>query len=108
MCGALVAGEIGNIQNINRFCNFSFAIASLSESESRVKLNVDILKSRADELINNKVNIIDYLISHTDFEKGIARRHEIEKTLFIDSVTGLGNVTKFLFDYNTGKFVKCA
>lgn len=106
LCGALVAGEIGNIQNINRFCNFSFAIASLSESESRVKLNVDILKSRADELINNKVNIIDYLISHTDFEKGIARRHEIEKTLFIDSVTGLGNVTKFLFDYNTGKFDK--
>lgn len=31
---------------------------------------------------------------------------EIEKTLFIDSVIGLGNVTKFLFDYNTGKFDK--
>lgn len=106
LCGALVAGEIGNIHNINRYCNFSFVIASLSESESRVKLNVDILKSRADELINNKVSIIDYLIDHTDSENEITRRHDIEKTLFTDSVTGLGNVTKFLFDYNTGKFDK--
>ncbi len=106
LCGALVAGEFGNIQNVNHYCCYSFAIASLAENKGRVKLDSDILSKHADELVNNKENIIDYLLKHTDANNGIAKHHEIEKTLFIDSETGLENLTKFLFDYNLGKFNK--
>ncbi len=106
LCGALVAGEFGNIENVNRYCCYSFSIAALAENESRIKINTEILSEHTSELVNNNEGIIDYLINHTNSENGIVKHHEIEKTLFIDSETGLGNLTKFLFDYNFGKFNK--
>lgn len=106
LCGALVAGEFGNFDNANHYCCFSFTIASLAENNGRVKLDVDILNNHADELINTKENIIDFLINHTGSENGISKNLEIEKTLFIDNETGLGNLTKYMFDYNLKKIDK--
>lgn len=106
LCGALVAGEFGNISSVNRYCNYSFAIAALAENEGRIKVNTEVLSEHADELVNNNESIIDYLLKHAGSENAITKHHEIEKTLFVDSETGLGNLTKFLFDYNLEKFNK--
>lgn len=106
LCGALVAGEFGNIENVNRYCNYSFAIAALSENECRIKINTEILLEHAGELVNSNESIIGYLLEHTGADNAITKHHEIEKKLFIDGETGLGNLTKLLFDYNLGKFNK--
>lgn len=109
LCGALVAGEIGNIKNTNCYCNYSFAIASLSETSSKVKLNISTLHEFSGCLINKRKSIIDYLINNVDSEpdsQKAQQRHEIEVSLFMDDDTGLENVNKFLFDYNLKKFDK--
>lgn len=109
LCGALVAGEIGNIENVNCYCNYSFAIASLSESNNRVKLDIEALENHANDLVNNQKDIIDYLLKNNciEYDDGRAQQQrEIKDSLFIDEDTGLGNVTKYLFDYNVGKFDK--
>lgn len=109
LCGALVAGEIGNIKNSNNYCNYSFAIASLSESNSRVKLNIEALENHADALLNSQQHIINYLLDKSSDDPNYNRarqQFEIKNSLFTDEDTGLGNVTKLLYDRNRGKFDK--
>lgn len=109
MSGALVAGEIGNINNVNLYCNYSFAIASLSESNNSVKLDIDALDDNANTLVNNQLNIIEYLLRNNNSDQTpdmVRQQKEIKSSLFIDEDTGLGNVTKYMFDYNVGKFDK--
>ncbi len=109
LSGALVAGEIGNIEGSNRYCNYSFAIASLSEKNVCVRLDIYALTENAGELVNNQENIIEYLLKNhnTDENQIISEQNrEIENNLFIDNETGLENVTKFSFDHNLGKFDK--
>lgn len=104
LCGALVAGEIGNIGGCNYLCNYSFAIASVAESNSIVKLNIDKLRNNSYKLISSNDTIIDYL--NSKHEDKIASRYEIENSLFKDDDTGLNNITKFSFDCNHKKFDK--
>lgn len=109
LCGALVAGEIGNIENANRYCNYSFAIASLSESNSRIKLDIDALENHSDALVNSQKAIIDYLVRNANSEQNeltSLQQNEIKNGLFIDDDTGLGNVTKMLYDRSLNKFDK--
>jgi EAL domain-containing protein (putative c-di-GMP-specific phosphodiesterase class I) len=109
LCGAILAGEIGNINGNNYYCNYSFTIASFAENKSYVKLDVDALTGHSDELVNAQENIIDYLINIASLEQdeGLFRQQqEIEDTLFIDDDTGLGNITKFHFDHNLGNVDK--
>lgn len=109
LCGALVAGEIGNIENANRYCNYSFAIASLSESNSRIKLDIDALENHSDALVNSQTAIIDYLVKNARSEQNentSLQQNEIKSGLFIDDDTGLGNVTKMLYDRSLNKFDK--
>ena len=106
LCGALVAGEFGNIENFNCYCCYTFAIASLAENNSYSKVDIDVLRDHANELVNSQEKILDYLVSHAETDSGIARHHEIEKKLFIDTETGLENLTKYIFDYNKGMFDK--
>lgn len=107
--GSLVAGEIGNINKVNTYCNYSFAIASLSESNSKVKLDISALSDHSSDLVNTNEDIVDYLLrnNHSGQHPGRAQQQkEIKSSLFIDDDTGLGNVTKYRFDYNLGKFNK--
>ncbi len=110
LSGALVAGEIGNSGSMNRYCNYSFAISALAEGSRRTKINVDCLRENAGELINDQEHIVKYLLN---LDKGTAsgddmsrRQHEIEETLFRDEETGIGNITKYSFDFSMGKFDK--
>lgn len=109
LCGALVAGEIGNTDNSNRYCNYSFTIASLSESNSRIKIDIDSLSSHSDDLINSQKDIVNYLVKNAASPQNINstfQQSEIKSGLFIDEDTGLGNVTKLLYDRNLNKFDK--
>lgn len=104
LCGALVAGEIGNIDGKNRYCNYSFAILSIAEENSTVKLNIEALSINSGNLIDTQSDIINYLIKITLGESGekTQQQIDIEKTLFIDNDTGLWNVTKLMFDNSLG------
>ncbi|MCM1530017.1 MAG: EAL domain-containing protein [Alistipes sp.] len=110
LSGALVAGEIGNSGSMNRYCNYSFAISALSESPRCAKINVDCLRENAGALINDQEHIVKYLLNlnrGTSSGDDMSRRqHEIEETLFRDEDTGIGNVTKYSFDFSMGKFDK--
>ena len=109
LSGALLSGEIGNIENFNLYCNYSFAIASLSESSNRIKLDIKTLAENSNSLVDNHIQIMEYLLKNNsdDSDNSLAeQQNEIKSSLFIDDDTGLGNVTKFLFDYNLGKFDK--
>lgn len=106
LCGALVAGEFVNIDNINRYSSYSFTIASLAENECYPKINTAAIIEHAGDLISNNENIIDYLIKHVGADNAITKHHEIEQKLFIDNETDLGNLTKFLYDLNLGKLDK--
>ncbi len=110
LSGALVAGEIGNLKNVNRYCNYSFAVSALAESGRRIRINTDILHENSSELVNRQEHIVKYLINYsksTDENNGLSiRRQEIKDTLFIDDETGLGNLTKYSYDFSLGKFDK--
>ncbi len=109
LCGALVVGEIGNMNHHNSYCNYSFAIASLSESNSHIKINVNALEDHADALLNSQQSIINYLLDKSANNTNINRARqqlEIKSSLFTDEDTGLGNITKLLYDRNLGKFDK--
>lgn len=109
LCGALLSGEIGNIDNMNLYCNYSFAIAALSESNSRIRPDVKALAEHSNSLVDHHSQIIEYLLKNNldGQDQNLAeQQNEIKNMLFIDEDTGLGNVTKFLFDFNLGKFNK--
>ncbi len=106
LCGALVAGEFGNIRKYNTYCNYSFAIASLSERHSMVKLDIDALENHSSDLVNTQEDIVDYLLRNNKNPVREKQQQEIKSSLFIDDETGLGNVTKYRFDYKVGKFNK--
>lgn len=106
LCGALVAGEFGNIRKFNTYCNYSFAIASLSERHSMVKLDIDALENHSSDLVNTQEDIVDYLLRNNKNPVREKQQQEIKSSLFIDDETGLGNITKYRFDYKVGKFNK--
>ncbi len=110
LSGALVAGEIGNIKNMNRYCNYSFAVSALAESGRRIRINTDILRENSTELVNHQEHIVKYLINYSKSAEEnnglLRRRQEIKDTLFIDDETGIGNLTKYSYDFSLGKFDK--
>lgn len=109
LSGCFVIGEIGNMQNINHYCNYSFAISALSESTRKIRINTNILKENSAELINTQEHIVKYLLkfSNQNGNEALSRRqHEIEETLFKDDDTGIDNITKYSYDFSMGKFDK--
>lgn len=109
LSGALLSGEIGNIDNLNLYCNYSFAVAALSESNSRIKLDTKALAEHSNALVDNNIQIIEYLLKNSSDDHDFnlkEEQNEIKSSLFIDEDTGLENITKFLFDFNLGKFDK--
>ncbi len=109
LSGCFVVGEIGCMQKKNRYCNYSFAVSALSESNRKVKLNTNILRENSVELINNQEHIIRYLMkfSNQECDEALSRhQQEIEETLFKDDDTGIDNITKYSYDFSIGKFDK--
>lgn len=110
LSGALVAGEIGNIKNVNRYCNYSSAIAALAESNRRTRIDTEALRRNFGKLVNKQEHIVKYLIEANKFaetDEGLAlRQQEIEESLFKDADLGISNITKYSFDFSMGKFDK--
>lgn len=109
LSGALLSGEIGNMDNFNLYCNYSFAIASLAEGSGSIRLDIKSLSENSNSLVDQNSQIIEYLLQNArsgQDDSLTEQQNEIKSSLFIDDDTGLGNVTKFLFDYNLGKFDK--
>lgn len=109
LCGALLSGEIGCIDNSNLYCNYSFAIAALAENNSHIRLDIKALSEQSNALVDTHSQIMEYLLKNTASGQDTSlteQQNEIKSSLFIDEDTGLGNVTKFLFDSNLGKFDK--
>ncbi len=108
LCGAVVAGEFGNYENKNLYCNYSFTIAAISENDGRVHLDTEALKNHAGDLVDTQEAVTRYLLQNTADDNLAAARQqtEIKESLFLDHDTGLGNVTKFQFDYSLHLFDK--
>lgn len=108
LCGCLLEGEIGNMENVNYYCNFTFVITSISESNVKPYLNVSLLKENANSLANTQQAVFDYLLNsvYSSNSESSKQRQEIEHTLFVDEVTGISNISKFLFDFSLKKFNK--
>lgn len=110
LSGSLVAGEIGNLNGKNYYCNYSFAISALSENERRIKIDTDILRKNSAELTNSQEHIVQYLLKYNsksgENENLLKRQHEIEESLFKDDDTGIDNITKYSYDFSMSKFDK--
>lgn len=110
MSGSLVSGEIGCIDGVNYYCNYSFSIASLAESSRKIRLNTELLRQNSRELVNDMEHLVKYLVNinkTADSNEEIQRRqHEIEESLFKDDDLGISNITKYSFDFSMGKFDK--
>ncbi|MDE6784457.1 MAG: EAL domain-containing protein [Ruminococcus sp.] len=110
LSGCLVVGEIGNMNTRNQYCNYSFAVSALSESARRIKIDTDILRRKSGELINKQEHIVKYLVNmnkQSEENSSLSQRqHEIEETLFKDDETGIGNITKYSYDFSMGRFDK--
>lgn len=109
LSGCFVMGEIGNMQDKNIYCNYSFAISALAEDARKIRINTKYLRKNSAELINSHENIIKYLrkYSNKDGNEALVRRQqEIEDTLFIDDETGIDNITKYSYDFSMEKFDK--
>jgi len=100
LSGAIMIGEIGNAGGANRFCNYTTVIASLAESPNKPRIDTSALAINVNMLYDNNQHIINYLISHSEEENTVAvkQRRDIEKRLFTDAHTGLGNITKYFYD----------
>ena len=108
LCGALLAGEIGNEGLINHYCNYSFSIASIAENNCKLRLNIKELRENSFNISNNQKDIVEYLITNACSASNINQnqRMELEYNLFVDSDTGLNNINKCMFDHNLGLFDK--
>ncbi|MDE5853909.1 MAG: hypothetical protein K2H19_02465, partial [Ruminococcus sp.] len=97
LSGSLVAGEIGNLNGKNHYCNYSFSISALSESERKIRIDTDILRKNSAELTNNQEHIVQYLLKYnskcSENENLLKRQQEIEESLFKDDDTGIDNIT---------------
>lgn len=105
LSGAIMLSEIGYSGNANRFCNYTTVIASLAESRNKPRIDTSALALNVNMLYDNNQHIINYLINHSagdDSNASIRQKRDIEKRLFTDARTGLGNITKYFYDIGRG------
>lgn len=106
LSGALLVSEIGNSDGANRFCNYTTVIASLAESNNKLRIDTSALALNVNMLYDNNQHIINYLINHSasneENDIAVKQKQDIEKRLFTDSRTGLGNITKYFYDVGRG------
>lgn len=106
LSGALMVSEIGNSEGANRFCNYTTVIASLAESNNKPRIDSSALALNVNMLYDNNQHIINYLINHSESDEenevAIKQKQDIEKRLFTDPRTGLGNITKYFYDIGRG------
>lgn len=109
--GALLSGEISNLNGKNVYANSTFVIAGLSERENaRLFLPGKELKN-ASKLQHENVKMINYLL--TTGTKQLNRQIQLQqdkmqRAMFYNETLDLENETKYLFDCGSQNFNKLA
>lgn len=114
--GALCCGEICNINGHNVYSNSTCSLLALSmHPEKRLPIHREALDD-VDDLGFDNQHILTYLLKSTsdDMYKTntslsrqiIEQNNQMLETIFNDSITGLANLTKYLYDRNHMSFNK--
>lgn len=111
MSGALLSGEISNIDGENIYANSTFVMAGISEnSDARLVLRGKDLKD-VSALQHNNVQMINYLLKTGNKQLSTQlseQRDKMNKAMFYNVELGLDNQSKFLFDRDRRKLHKIA
>lgn len=116
IAGALCAGEICNVNGKNVYGNCTCSLLALGmDTEKRLNIHKDAL-DQVDDLEYDNQHILTYLLKSTsdDMYKTnttlsaqiLEQNNQMMETLFIDTVTALPNLTKYLYDKDHMDFNK--
>lgn len=113
--GALCAGEICHIQGRNVYSNCTCSLLTLATDGGTLPIQMEALND-VDGLGFDNQHILTYLLKSTsdDMYKTnaslskqiIEQNNQMLEALFVDQVTGLSNMTKYLYDRNHMDFNK--
>lgn len=111
MSGAMLGGEISNIQGENVYANSTFVIAGLSENpQAHLLLKGNRLKN-VSALQHDNIQMINYLLrtGNKQLNRQLSeQRNKMEKAMFYDTGLELDNQARYLFDCSTMKLDKIA
>lgn len=114
--GALCAGEICNVNGKNVYGNCTCSLLGLGQhQDKRLKIHKDAL-DQVDDLEYDNQHILTYLLKSTSDDmyrtnttlsaQILEQNNQMMETLFIDTVTKLPNLTKYLYDKDHMDFNK--
>lgn len=99
--GALLGGEISNINGQNRYANSTFVVAGISEDpNARILLKGKALHN-VSALQHENVQMINYLLTmgNKQLNKQLdEQQNKMKKAMFYHEVFGLANQSKYLYD----------
>jgi len=111
MSGAMLAGEISNINGKNMYANSTFVIAGLSEhKDARIMLKGKGLKD-VSALQHENVQMINYLLMTGNRQLSAQlneQQDKMKKAMFYQTALGLDNQTKYIFDHERMNLDKVA
>ena len=101
MSGALLAGEISNIENRNIYANSTFVVAGISENpEARLLLRRKAL-ANVSALQHNNVQMINYLLKagNKQLSKELsAQQEQMRQAMFWCEELGMPNQTRYIYE----------
>ena len=101
MSGALLAGEISNIQNRNIYANSTFVLAGISENQSaRLLLRKEAL-ANVSALQHNNVHMINYLLKAGNKQLNREldeRQKQMRQAMFYCEELEIPNQTQYLYE----------
>ncbi len=111
MSGAMLAGEISNINGENMYANSTFVVAGISEDKhARLLLKGNELKD-TNALQHNNIQMINYLLMTGNKQLSLQlseQRDKMERAMFYYEKLGLDNQAKYLFDRDRMQLDKIA
>lgn len=109
--GAMMAGEIGNLNGKNLYGNATFMLAGLSENENaRLILKEKGLKD-VSGLQHENMQIINYLLMTGNrqlSEQLSMQRDKMKQAMFYQAVLGLDNQARYIYDRDSRHLDKLA
>lgn len=111
MSGAMLGGEISNVNGKNIYANSTFVVAGISEDkDARILLKGNGLMN-VSVLQHNNVQMINYLLKagNRQLNKQLSeQQNKMQKAMFYHEALGLDNQTKYLFERDNLKLDKIA
>ncbi|MGN1148263.1 MAG: EAL domain-containing protein [Lachnospiraceae bacterium] len=111
MSGAMLGGEISNVNGKNIYANSTFVVAGISEDkDARILLKGNGLMN-VSALQHNNVQMINYLLKAGNrqlSEQLSEQQNKMQKAMFYHEALGLDNQTRYLFERDNLKLDKIA